>query len=729
MLGSNYKLGVEFTGQGASLINQMGQVSHGMTQVHNTSMQGAKGVGIFNKQMMALGTTMRFALAGAGIFAAVRQIQKLSEFQVRMGEFATIAQAGTDKHGNAIYFDRGQVKEVADGIIDASTRAIAPVDELGASIRNIVSSLADVTPDQVTELVENFAKGSRVAEDASLSFGNAIIGLATTFGRSLEEMGNIADQYFQVISQSVGMSGPEWALASGQVSSGAKLAGISMEEMNAMMVIQTRAGGSASTNARHLRQLFMRLRTAKDAQLDAWAEIGYDPKKLAATPGLDLVLDIFKHVDKLGGVNKKAAGDLTRMTDSELEFYESMGDKEGVKAALKNTGVSGEGARFMARITGRIEGLRALVSQYTGWAGRPDEGISSFEQLLRDMTKEQPPWTDINEAFERFEAEVPLRRFSNTMSNLFLKVARETEGALNPVLNQLSDYAKKEYADKAILGTIGGLAMLPILRRLPGLKQIPKFGIGGTLAATSAISNFQSGIPGADPTNPMFVWVLNSTGKGIPGAVAPVPEAGGKVAKKSRMSRLGTAAKFAGPLAAGYFAADAIDNLWGEEITNAIAGGTIEQRKAKQKEALDKRNEARRQMSYDKEASARERYELMHPRPTYTDDPARNKLLDRAYEQGFINSQIPTVTSAVPYDKDARAVNQQMTKMRQDLHEVATPMNNGSTNEAVVEIGLTEEAKKNLDVRVDGVPVEQWSRISSNKSNETSRGRNKGPGG
>lgn len=153
---------------------------------------------------------------------------------------------------------------------EMSTQVPQSAQELGDSLYNIFSSI-DVTQEQAVQLLSDFSKGATAAMTDADTFGTAILGVMNAYGSSVGDASHISDVFFNTVNRGV-ISSEELANGLGTITPAAKAAGVSIEEMGALVVGVTKEGGNASENLTNLQNVLNKI-TTKPAQ-DGFAKLG-----------------------------------------------------------------------------------------------------------------------------------------------------------------------------------------------------------------------------------------------------------------------------------------------------------------------------------------------------------------------------------------------------------------------------------------------------------------------
>jgi hypothetical protein len=508
--GGQYRINLVWTSHGGQVLATMGQIQSGMRQVGGVSQRSGRDLGYFNRQMMAVGTTMRYMFAGGAIFGTMSAFRQFAEFQSALGGIAAISEN----------LSRSDISNLGNKMLGISTDIATPVGELQQSARNIQSTM-QLTREEANrflpEFVEMFGTGAKVAETDAYNFGNAIMGMRNAFDLSLTDMDNIAGQFFTTIQRSAGMTGDEWAKFSGRVVAGAGIAGASLEEMNALMVLMTRQGGTAATNVRHLAQFLQRLRDPTQETIPKWSEIGLPPQALQSLPYSEIIKRLKEAVQKAGGITRGKK--LSEETLAQLEESDQL-----TPAAL---GIKGGGAQLLTELFGRMESRRAALVVLSEMLSPPKEGLQTYEQLLGTFNDTEQQAKKLDTAMAAWLDRNRIQQAGTALRNMLTEALVPAEDVIRGISMKITEIADPRFAQAAAAGVA-----------TYGAYRLGRFGVAGVTGlaryarglGTAGIAVTQAGAPPSGSfANPF--WVIIHPLSNVPGlggkGVAPVPGTAG----------------------------------------------------------------------------------------------------------------------------------------------------------------------------------------------------------
>lgn len=535
--GGQYRINLVWTSHGGQVLATMGQIQSGMRTVGGTALREQRNVGVFNRQMQALGTTLRYFFAGSLIFGGAGAFRGFAQFQSALGDIAAISENLTSS----------DISRLGDQLLGISTGIAAPVGELEDSARNIQSTM-QLTREEaqrfLPEFVEMFGKGAKVAESDAYNFGQAIMGMRNAFDLGLTDMQRISGEFFTTIERSAGMTGDEWAKFSGRVVAGAGIAGASLEEMNALMILMTRQGGTAATNVRHLAQFLQRLRDPTQETLPAWERIGLGKEELATLPFEEIIKRLREAVRQAGGISRGRA-----LNDESIAALEEAG-----QLTPEALGMKGGGAQVLTELFGRMESRRAALVVLSEMLSPKKEGLQTYEELLTDLRDTQMQIEANDSAFDRWLDRNRIQQAGNALRNMLTESLLPAEDIINRISRRITGFAESPHGPRAVQAAAGAAAAY-------GLYRVGRGGIGGAqvlmgrlrgLGGAGMAAGSLAGLEARGSFTHPF-WVMIHPASNIPGlggagrgGIPPVIGAPGGYTRYRQPSRFGRFARGAG---------------------------------------------------------------------------------------------------------------------------------------------------------------------------------------
>lgn len=399
---------VTYITHGANVLATLGQINSGLTQVGNTGQRVNRDLGLMDKQFMAMGTSIRYALAGMTLYGPIRGIQRLSDFETKLGDID--AQATRLVGGQTLPLLKGQMNELANAALDISTRIAQPVGDIEDMFTSLYSALSSPLP------IKNIqALGFEIGRLARVSRGggtaaqpdeliSAMLGQAAAFNPDASQAAQAAQVpkfaalFKFILSRSRSIGGHELAQGMGGVISSARIANISETEMTSMIIGSMMQGGSATVNLRGLRALTQTLTTPRPTNRKFYRQVGLpvDPDELRKIGGFAILSRFAAAINKAGGLNVR------RMTPQALEEAANdpeaslrdfgIGEKRpGMGAAKLITGLTSQAysQRQLAVLASFIDKIQALNKEASNTPKIMQEYVDSFDRAMSHTRLQQ----------------------------------------------------------------------------------------------------------------------------------------------------------------------------------------------------------------------------------------------------------------------------------------------------------------------------------------------------
>src|SRR5687768_14703953 len=117
-MNSDYRLNLIWTSQGGQLRADMQRNIHQLSQWDRQVRGSNQQLGLFGQQMRAVGTTLRYALAGLTVYGVAGAVQGLGQFLDRLGQIDSLA--GTMNQQGRFQSLGRELNEIGDVAVDLS---------------------------------------------------------------------------------------------------------------------------------------------------------------------------------------------------------------------------------------------------------------------------------------------------------------------------------------------------------------------------------------------------------------------------------------------------------------------------------------------------------------------------------------------------------------------------------------------------------------------------------
>jgi len=566
------RLRIDIDGSPRGLIAALNLIDAGLGRTQNRVRQTNREMSLWERQIMAIGTTARYALAGQFVFGITAAITRLTDFNNSLGQVAALAGELNRTTGQYTPPTQGLIENVGDQAILESNKLGVATESIQAYMTRFFSAFQPPPGTRLAEMrgfVDEVARleamlGAEAGNPQELAGGIAgLVNQVPGGRRNIAETTNrVANLISFMLAETPNITGRDIARDIGRIGATMTQANMTPEQAFAVWGLAGKAGGSASVIGRGIAQLLgtSLLHPQTPEQLRAYQSIGLptDPNMLARRGGMNVLMDIMERV----------AGRV-RIRNPQALANENVDDETALAAA----GVTGANRTLLYNLFGRQESVRQFIN-LIGQGG---------VRALKEYITVQDRATKSNAARAREDAaqrQRALARFTTARQNLGLGLARGIEWPLEnivaPPVEALSNtVTRHRTATQVALGTLFGTLALRRARRLftsirgrrnPAAALASGVGtpsqelVGSLLAAESLPNVLAGGKTDGTRANPYWViihpdsWFVGQPGgspwyqpSGVPGTGTT----GGKGARVPRwMERAARATgKYGGPAA------------------------------------------------------------------------------------------------------------------------------------------------------------------------------------
>ena len=489
MASSNYRMNVIWTSHGAQLQRDINTFLGQFNQVGGQMDRQSRKMSLWGQQMRAIGTTIRYALAGATVYAVASAVSSLGEFENKLGVIDSLA-AKIGRGGKLEGLGQG-LNRLGDYALRMSNKFGIAVDDIQQHMIAFYSSFTAPEGEaglrqlrEFTQSMANLTLISEGADPAQMARGLASMSRNVQTGQLPKgRSGDLASAFAYLISKSPIIRGEDVARDVGRLSGARVASRMTPEEILGVYLGASMAGGSTAVVGRGVSQLLttgiVRPRTKEEKAAFVQAVGTSDPTQLRALGGMEILRRMMKAVAPGGSrLSRGQQGILGNEDVTDEDALGALGATKGINLTLAT------------QLFGRQESLRVFLNLLS--QGGP-QALNRFVESVKDAEKN-------NIAQQRADM-VNSRRWyqqlSQSQKNLGLTVTRGLEPFFKPVsggVRRLSDMAIGH--PTASVGVIGGVAAASLATRIAlgsglggllgrGLGRIPglrRAGLGGVLA-------------------------------------------------------------------------------------------------------------------------------------------------------------------------------------------------------------------------------------------------------
>jgi hypothetical protein len=518
-----------FRARGGQAIASMGTMAQGFGQIGRAINDNTRMSERLNAQWRAIGTTIRYAVAGTAVFGLTRMVDQLKNVQVQLGLISAIGETAS----GAPLVGRN-LNELFNQSRAGAVEAITPITDYNNAVINLLSTIQGVPQDQITPIVTTISQAARLAQVSAEDATKAFTTMNVAFGRTpnLANIRRMAQEFFILTREAPGgaAAGQQVIGQLGQLAAVTRAGRGTPEDMFSLLLTSLRGGIPPSQTGRGLQFLVQTLAFPGQQVADSRRALA----SVGITSDADLTLQqrltrIFSRARALG-----MTGDTNKLNNLDDETLAGLeASPGGTTGALNQLGIGGRGAAFLGTIFRRIHALRtalAIESQIESGDAQTD--------LLKMQRAAQGHTSDINNmalAWEKFRRQARLQQASVAIESMGLQVAKVFEPVLNfasgliggtnaqgrptglhGVMQRHQEATRNIAIGGAVfLGALGiargaGLGRLPGIRRIPVLSTLMGGNIGRGFVMANAAQAAISGNTqiGGSPQNPIYVVVV-----------------------------------------------------------------------------------------------------------------------------------------------------------------------------------------------------------------------------
>jgi len=538
----------EFRAKGTQATAEMGSVAGGFMnigrQINDTTRLSER----LNQQFRAIGTTIRYSIAGAAVFGLRGIVTQLKEIQVQAGLISAI---GTIRGpgGQPMSITGGNLSNLMNQARQGAVQSLTPLQDYNDAVINLLSTVQNVPEDQITPMVTMIAQAAKLsqinAEDATKAFTS----MNVAFGKPTN-LGNVrrtAQEFFILTQQAPGgrAAGGQIIGQLGQLAAITRLAGGTQEDIFSLALSGLRGGIPPSQLGRGLQYMIQTVALPGQQSKESQAAL----RSIGITPSSSLTLQqrltrVFARGQQLGGFRKSDINKLASLDDDTIAQLESAGD---MGQSLQTVGVSGPAAQFYGKIFHRVHALRtaAAIAQQVN-VGQAQKDLNTMLDAanghVADVNKLSKAWDRLSSQAKLEQATIAVDAMGQQIATVFAPIlnfpAKGLVGLQGLMSRHQHDTATASWAAGAGLlglGTASFLGFGPgrLLRGFFGAKA------GLAMATGGGGKTVLTGL-GSSPDQAMYVYVVNTLGGlGAGGGGAGAAAEGAVVARAGVRTALG----------------------------------------------------------------------------------------------------------------------------------------------------------------------------------------------
>jgi hypothetical protein len=435
-------------------------------------------MGVWGSQVRAIGTTIRYALAGAIVYGVATAVSSLGEFENKLGEIDSLAaRLGAD--GKLIGLG-DQLDAVGDRALQVSNKFGIAATDIQSFMTRFYSSFdipqSRVAMNIMSDWIEQMGRLSLITEGADPNvMGGGVAGFIQPRtrgrpGRIVPETERMIDIIAETLRLTPTIRGEDIARDIGRLGAAQTAMRMTPEQVFAVYGTAGLLGGSPAVIGRGITQLLASeiLKPQTEAQREAFGQAGLptDPGQLRRMGGWRVLMQMMRAVQ---------TGPISFRNQQALAA-EDLTDEEAIRAA----GVRGINATLASNLFGRQESFRQFLNLLA--VGGP-KAMQDFIDNLDDATKAHRGEQRAQLVLDRRY----MQQAREASRNLTLQIVRGFAGPLrvySQVIGRLSEEAiRHQTTTTAAVGAVGGGILTARVTR--ALARRGMFG-RGTLARRMA---------------------------------------------------------------------------------------------------------------------------------------------------------------------------------------------------------------------------------------------------
>jgi hypothetical protein len=487
-MSSDYRIGLVWTSQGGQLRADLERNLGTLTNMERGVRRNTRELGMFGQQMRAMGTTIRYALAGGTVYAVAGAVGSLGQFLDRLGEISALA--GEIQNDGTFQGLGRELNTVGDMAVDLSNRFGIAVDEIQQHMMRFYSSFENQTGDRgiqnLRAYADTMAEIAMIAEGADpQALGGGIAGMvigATPPGQApniAAQAPRMRDIIAAVLGATPTVRGEDIARDIGRLSAAQTASRMTPEEIWAVYGVAAATGGSPAVIGRGVTQMLADeiIKPQTEAQHQAFRRVGLptDPTALRELGGLEILRRMMTGVAP-GGASFANPGAMANLQDVDPSVAVAAAGGRGINLTLAS------------QLFGQQESFRQFINLLS------QGGVRALDEFIAQIERAKDAELGREMARERNEQRA-YQQLVQTQRNVGLTLARGIDPVTRPMarlINRGGDWIT-EQNPAAVAGAVAGLGGAALATRLifgtgvgglagRGLSRIP--GVGAMLQRT-----------------------------------------------------------------------------------------------------------------------------------------------------------------------------------------------------------------------------------------------------
>lgn len=519
MSSINNVITTTFKAVGGNVVSQLNAYSSGFGRLGASINESTNMSSRLNNQWRALGTTIRYSIAGAAVFGLTRMIGQLAAVNTQLGQMQALTSIG-----QGAQFSDTQMGQLLNGLMQTSIDTITPLNEVNDAAINFLSTVQNPKATELPKMLSDIGMAAKISQASIEDVTQAATTSQIAFGRKVNPQS--IGQYTRMFQWLIGVAPGGRAAGSTIAQQMPGLASMFMlapghavapRTAQAQLMALTQGvlmtGMPAASGMRGLTFLLQSIAQPKTAaSKQALAGIGVTPEFVSQH---GIFAGVMKMLQTIKPVGKTEAMKLGAIPDETLDMTNAL------------PGISPQQMTQLGKMIPRIHGIRAAIILASQLNQRGDvqsiaQDLTNYVQVQnensRQAKKVKQAADDMRKNARMQDAAVALHAagisIAATFNPLFNAISGGAIGGVESMLSHPKAAHRATVATVGILGALGVARFTGLAGKIPG--PIGRF-IGNTNAVQMygrerAITAAMAGNTalGASPANPVYVTVVST---------------------------------------------------------------------------------------------------------------------------------------------------------------------------------------------------------------------------
>lgn len=423
------RMALFWTSNSGQARGDVGKVEGSFLNLGRSMGQSSRQAGVMNQQMRALGTTLKYMVAGSVVFGTMNMVRNLAAFQKQLGLISAIGGVGP----SGLNLVGKNLNDLSNQIIGASTELITPVSDVTAAVTNYLSTVQNRPRSEIIPSILAIGKAAQLSQTPVEDMTKALTTMNVAFARpvSTANIEDLAAKWTKLISIVPGgiSAAPQLAGQLGNLAAGARAAAVSPGALFGLISGVMRFGITPSQSGQGLSYLLRSVATpqapgtVKTAR-DKFAELGITNQSVQDQGGVQAIFKIFQAAKTAGirGITSKTAGHALAQSTAAGGLVD--------EGNISGLGISGAGINVLATVFRRQHALRTAIALYAMWqSGQLGKDLQTLGDSQASHQKQMHEYAAM---WQRFTDQSGLTKAGIALSGINLQISKGLSPLLAP---------------------------------------------------------------------------------------------------------------------------------------------------------------------------------------------------------------------------------------------------------------------------------------------------------